>query len=106
MSAEPRRSRPDARPLGTKPRRPEARPGVSDRHPHPFDQARLHRGAERLHGLGPRAVAEFLAELAGRVGGTPACLSLLNDYGRLTPGQVRAAGGDRPLRSPLSAVPR
>ena len=106
MNAKPRKGQLDARPPGTGPRRPEARPGGPERHPHPFDQARLHRGAERLHGLGPRAVAEFLAELAGRVGGTPACLSLLNEYGRLHPGQVRAAGGDRPLRSPLSVVPR
>ena len=72
----------------------------------PLDAARLHRGAEHLHRLGPRAVAEFLAELGGRIGGTPACLCLLNEYGRLSPGQVRAAGGDRPLRRPLSAVPR
>lgn len=72
----------------------------------PMDQARLHRGAEHLHRLGPRAVAEFLAELGGRIGGTPACLSLLNEYGRLCPRQVRAAGGDRPQRSPLAEVPR
>ena len=75
--------------------------------PHPLDQARLHRGAEHLHRLGPRAMAEFLAELGGRVGGgAAACLALLGEYGRLTPGQVRAAGGDRPLRPPLSVVPR
>ena len=72
----------------------------------PFDEARLHRGAEHLHRLGPRAVAEFLAELGSRIGGTPACLCLLNEYGRLSPGQVRAAGGDRPMRRPLSVVPR
>jgi hypothetical protein len=27
--------------------------------------------------------AEFLAELGSRIGGTPACLSLLNEYGRI-----------------------
>lgn len=48
-------------------------------YPHPLDQARLHRGAEHLHGLGPRAIAEFLAELGSRIGGTPACLSLLSE---------------------------
>lgn len=73
---------------------------------HPLDQARLHLGAERLHELGPRALAEFLAELASRIGGTPACLSLLNEYGRLSFRQVRAAGADRPLRRPLLTVPR
>ncbi len=74
-------------------------------YPHPLDQARLHRGAEHLHRLGPRAVAEFLTELGSRIGGTPACLSLLNEYGRLTPGQVRACGGDRFPPRPLALVP-
>lgn len=75
-------------------------------YPHPIDQARLHHGAEHLHRLGPRAMAEFLAELGSRIGGTPACLSLLNEYGRLNPGQVRPAGGDRPIQRPLAAVSR
>ncbi len=79
---------------------------MANLYPHPLDQARLHRGAEHLHRLGPRAMAEFLAELGSRIGGTPACLSLLNEYRRLAPGQVRAAGGDRPPRRPLSTVPR
>ncbi len=72
----------------------------------PLDAARLHRGSEHLHRLGPRALAEFLTELGNRIGGTPACLRLLNEYGRLSPGQVRGAGGDRPVRRPLSVVPR
>ena len=72
----------------------------------PLDAARLHRGAEHLHRLCPRAVAGFPAELGSRIGGTPACLRLLNEYGRLSPGQVRAAGGDRSLRRPFSVVPR
>ena len=106
MSAKPRKSRPNARSPRTVPRPPEVRPDTPVLQPHPLDQARLHRGAEHLHRLGPRAMAEFLAELGNRIGGTPACLSLLNEYGRLSPGLVRAAGADRPLRSPLSAVPR
>jgi hypothetical protein len=57
-------------------------------YPHPLDQARLQRGAEHLHRLGPRAMAEFLAELGSRIGGTPACLSLLNEYSRVTPGHA------------------
>lgn len=48
-----------------------------------------------MHALGPRAVAEFLAEVSGAIGGLPAIQSLLVEYQRLTPGMVRAAGGDR-----------
>jgi len=61
----------------------------------PLDQLRLDRGAAHLHGLGPRAVSEALATLAARIGGTPALLAVLTEYEALSPGQVRAAGGDR-----------
>jgi hypothetical protein len=70
----------------------------------PIDNLRLQRGAAHLHQLGARAVAEFLAELASRIGGAPAALSLLNEYARLTPGQVRAAGGERIPKRPLHVV--
>ena len=103
MSARGGTNRPSARPprggAGPEPDLPNA-------HLHSLDQARLHRGAEHLHRLGPRAVAEFVAELGHRTGTVPACLSLLSDYGRLTPALIRAAGGDRPLRPSLSVVPR
>ena len=74
-------------------------------HPQHLAQARLQRGAEHLHRLGPRAMAEFLAELGSRIGGTPACLLLLNGYGHLTSGQVRSAGGDCFAPRPLALVP-
>ena len=67
---------------------------------------RLQRGAEHLHELGPRALAEFLAELAQRIGGMPATLGMLTEYQRLTPGMVRAAGGDQFPPPPLRALPR
>ena len=72
----------------------------------PFDQLRLVRGAEHLHQLGTRALAEFLAELAATIGGQPAILRLLNEYERrLNPEMLRAAGGHRmPSRRPR-AVP-
>lgn len=56
---------------------------------------RLERGARRLHALGPRAVAELLAEVGQHTGAQPFILDRLTAYGRLTPAQVRAAGADR-----------
>ena len=56
-----------------------------------FDQHAAH-----LHTLGPRAVAEFLAELADKIGGGPAISGLLADYrNRLTPAMIDAAGAGR-----------
>ncbi len=55
----------------------------------------LQRGAEHLHKLGPRALAEFLREHASRIGGLPAALGLLSEYERrLTPAMICAAGAD------------
>lgn len=70
----------------------------------PLDQLRLQRGAEHLHGLGPRAVAEFQAELARRIGGMPAILGLLAEYQALSPSMVRAAGGHRFPGRPMHVV--
>ena len=54
------------------------------------------RHAEHLHTLGPRAVAEFLAELAGQISGGPAISRLLAEYrNRLAPAMIRAAGAER-----------
>jgi hypothetical protein len=68
---------------------------------------RLQRGAEHLHLLGPRALAEFLVELASQIGGLPATLTLLVEYeGRLTPAMLRLTGGDRFPARRLRVVPR
>ena len=72
-------------------------------HLQPIDRLRLQRGVEHLRGLGVRAEAEFLAELAQRIGGMPAILALLAEYQNgLTPALVKSRGGDqfpsRPLR--------
>lgn len=56
---------------------------------------RLQRGTEHLHQLGARATAEALAEIAARTGILPAIIAVLEQYQRLTPQQVRAAGGER-----------
>jgi len=65
----------------------------------------LDRGAAHLHALGARATAELLASLADRIGG-PELLGLLADFRRLTPGTVRALGGDRFPPRPLHIVER
>jgi hypothetical protein len=68
----------------------------------PLDQIRHQRRVEHLYRLGPRAIAEFLLELAGKIGGLPATTGLLIEYERVSPRMVRAVGGDvftpRPLR--------
>jgi hypothetical protein len=75
-------------------------------HLHPITRLRLQRGAEHLHACGPRVTAELLAEVADRIGGMPAILTLLGEYQeRLSPKMLRAGGGDRfPVR-PLRLVP-
>ncbi len=73
----------------------------------PLDRLRLERGLDHLDSLGRRARTEFWIEFAGKVGGMPAMLRLLAEYeNRLNPAMIRAAGADRPLRRPLSVVPR
>jgi hypothetical protein len=65
-------------------------------HLNPFTAIRLQRGAEHLHRLGPRAMAELLAELAGSIGGIPAIIGLLAEYERrLSPEPLRRVDGDR-----------
>jgi hypothetical protein len=76
-------------------------------HLHPLDQLRLQRGVEHLHQLGPRVMAELLAELANQIGGLPATLTLLAEYERrLTPALLRLTGGDRFPARRLRMVPR
>lgn len=76
-------------------------------HLRPVDRMRLERGADHLCRLGPRATAEFLAELAAAGEYMPALLDRLDGYRhRLSPATLRAVSGDRfPQRGPLE-VPR
>ena len=75
-------------------------------HLNPYTAIRLQRGAEHLHRLGPRAMAELLAELAGSIGGIPAIIGLLAEYERrLSPELLRRVGGDRFPRRYLRVVP-
>lgn len=71
------------------------------------DRVRLDRGACHLHTLGPRAVAEFLAEIGQANNAPPAILQLLAEYqNRLTPALIRAAGAHRFPPLPLRGVDR
>ncbi len=66
----------------------------------PAIRSRIEAGALHLHALGPRAVAELLLELAP----PEQVLDRLDRYRRISPGLLRAIGGDRfPPR--LSPVP-
>jgi hypothetical protein len=55
---------------------------------------RLRRGAEHLCRLGPRAVAELLAEIGTRHGIQNDLLRSLAAYRDLTPGVIRVVDGD------------
>jgi hypothetical protein len=73
----------------------------------PWTALRLQRGSAHLVHLGPRAVAEYLSQLADQIGGLPAALALLAEYeNRLTPEKLRAIGGDRFPARQLHVVPR
>lgn len=72
----------------------------------PLTSLQLQRGTEHLHTLGPRALAGFLEDLAGRMGGMPAILGLLAEYrARMSLDMVLAARADRFPPRPLSLVP-
>jgi len=79
-------------------------------YPNRFDPRtalRLQRGTEHLCRLGPRATAEFLCEVADRVGGMPCILDRLSEYERrLSPTMLRLTGGDRFPSRPLRLMPR
>ena len=66
---------------------------------------RLRRGAEHVCRLGPRALAELLAEIGAQHGIHDEIVRALAAYQRVTPGMLRAAGGDRfPVQ--IQEVPR
>lgn len=76
-------------------------------HLHPLTRLQMQRGVEHLHALGPRACAEFLTEVANRIGGLPCILTVLAEYQhRLDPRLLRAFGGHKFPRRTLRVVPR
>lgn len=66
----------------------------------PVHRLQIEAGAQHLHDLGPRALAELLLELAP----SDQVLDRLNHYRRISPALLRAMAGNRfPPR--LSTVP-
>jgi hypothetical protein len=55
--------------------------------------------------LGPRALAEFLEDIADYFDLTEGVLALLGDYGRLSPGMLAATGAEKFPPRPLHLVP-
>ncbi len=69
------------------------------------DRLRLQRGAEHLHALGARALAEMLAELARDRCDLADTLDRLDAWrAGLSPELLRASGGDRFPPLPLREV--
>ena len=66
---------------------------------------RIHRIAEHIHDLGPRAVGEALIAEAGASGDPMTTLRRLAPFTRFTRQQVVAAGADCPLRPRLKVAP-
>ena len=66
--------------------------------------ARWERQIERLHRLGPRAVAELLAALAAATGQHVRVVGLVEEYAQLDRAVLRAVGGDRFPPMPLELV--
>ncbi len=58
--------------------------------------SRLHRDAEHLCWLGPRATAECLSEIGDLLDGHAVIETTLDRYRPLTRDMLRATGGDRP----------
>ena len=67
-------------------------------------EQRLERMVERVHALGPRPLAELLAEIATATGEPGLIADRVEAYARLDPEIVRALGGDRFPAMPLEVV--
>ena len=62
---------------------------------------RFRRQVERLHHLGPRAVAELLAEIGAERGITTIVDRKLDRYAEIDPAAIEAVGGERFWSTPL-----
>ena len=67
---------------------------------------RFRQMVERIHGLGSRAVAELLAEIAVKHSITPALQKTLERYASIDPQALQALGGDKFWPAPVHEVRR
>ena len=67
---------------------------------------RRHRQVEHIHGLGPRAYGELLAEIGEQRGCRTFIDRRLRAYAALDPEVVRALGADKFPRPPLYEAPK
>ncbi len=67
-------------------------------------EPRLERMIEHVHALGPRPLAEMLAEIARSTGQPDLVVDLVEKYARLDPEIVHALGADRFPPVPLEVV--
>ncbi len=65
---------------------------------------RFRRRVERLHRLGPRAVAELLAKIGAKRSITTIVDQKLATYAELDPAALEAAGGDKLWPAPVREV--
>ncbi len=80
---------------------------VEPGYPSPSDFAagqRLERMIERVHALGPRPLAELLAEIAAVTGQHVRVVDLVEEYAALDPAVLRALGADIFAPMPLEVV--
>ncbi len=70
----------------------------------PLDRMRLEQDAKHLHQLGPRVIAEMLAELPQHAGSH--VRDVVQKYAQLTPALVAWCGADRFPPRPLRELPR
>ena len=60
-----------------------------------INSARRERLIERVHALGPRPLAEMLAEIAVATGQHVRVVDLVEEYAQLDPAVLRFLGGDK-----------
>ncbi len=91
-------------------RRPEGPPACGSLHPigriaaEIVSDMRFRREVKRLHRLGPRVLAELLAEIAAERGIWILVERKIDKYAEMEPEALKAAGGDAFWQPPIHEV--